>query len=796
MDELTFENIHQYALKARKLGFSVIPPKQNGTKAPIDYWKNFTKTLPTEDQINSWYAAGRTGVGFVCGRISGNLEVLDFDDRGIWFEYERLAKETGMSELLNKVKHGYMEYTPNGVHLLYRCSDVSGALKLSYRITEQSRKTLIETKGEGGFIIVAPTYGAVNKNGSYVLQSGGLENIAEITPDERQALHNLAKSMGSQETKQAPVIDSTMLEPDGDRPGDIFNNKASWDDVLLPHGWRRTYSDLSGKTYWTRPGKQTGVSATTNYHDYDLLYVFTTSTQFESNRGYSKFTAYALLNHDGDFELAADDLRQQGYKKDEPENKDVDLSFLLKNIKSGQSKVEKLNEEKFNLSKYKNYQPKPHYKFPNYLLDIPGVLGQLTHWITRTNPRYGQRVLSLGAAISAMATVLGRKVKTELSQKPNLYILGVAATGGGKSRPRQAIKDIFEAIDRPDMANVSRISSDAALEECLRRSPSMCFNLDEAGFLLQDLNNKNTPSHLRRIKDFLLQIHSEKDFEHTRKMSNMKNGHGKDIETPPPILDPNLVVFGVSTPDAVYPGLSCDDIRTGFAGRFSVFESENNYEIINKHYLDNSDIPGDVFYFFKWWAEAPTCLGNPLSAGNLSETNVCRPEPLIVKFSGGAKQMLLDFDRAVQGIRKDLNDQQRPEGVYSRTVEIAQKFALIRSCGINIHNPEITIEDVNWGLNLSIYLTNRFRNHIEKNVTNKEESRLKALIEYIKDNPKIRHSDLMKKFNSFRKQFNDYIKVLIEYECILAIKESAGVGKKPATHYIFNKDFYKDEDFS
>ena len=40
-----------------------------------------------------------------------------------------------------------------------------------------------------------------------------------------------------------------------------------------------------------------GVSATTNLGGHDRLYVFTSSTPFEPETSYSKFAAFAVLNH-------------------------------------------------------------------------------------------------------------------------------------------------------------------------------------------------------------------------------------------------------------------------------------------------------------------------------------------------------------------------------------------------------------------------------------------------------------------------------------------------------------------
>lgn len=60
-----------------------------------------------------------------------------------------------------------------------------------------------------------------------------------------------------------------------------------------------------------------GISATTNHADSDLLNVFSTSTEFEPEQSYSKFAAYAILNHGGDFSAAGKALWEQGYRPEQ-----------------------------------------------------------------------------------------------------------------------------------------------------------------------------------------------------------------------------------------------------------------------------------------------------------------------------------------------------------------------------------------------------------------------------------------------------------------------------------------------
>ena len=110
----------------------------------------------------------------------------------------------------------------------------------------------------------------------------------------------------------------------GDRPGDEFNRRASWADVLGPHGWR-VENAAGDVTYWTRPDKKKGVSATTGKCSSDLggdlLYVFSSNAApFEPDKAYSKFSALALLEHAGDFAAAAKALAEKGYGRAFPQD--------------------------------------------------------------------------------------------------------------------------------------------------------------------------------------------------------------------------------------------------------------------------------------------------------------------------------------------------------------------------------------------------------------------------------------------------------------------------------------------
>jgi hypothetical protein len=106
----------------------------------------------------------------------------------------------------------------------------------------------------------------------------------------------------------------------GQRPGDDYAARTSWADILQPAGWKFVY-ERGGCSYWKRPDKaEPGVSATTGVRpecNTDLLYVFSTNAgPLQPDTSYSKFAAYAVLNHQGNYGTAAKALAALGFGDD------------------------------------------------------------------------------------------------------------------------------------------------------------------------------------------------------------------------------------------------------------------------------------------------------------------------------------------------------------------------------------------------------------------------------------------------------------------------------------------------
>jgi putative DNA primase/helicase len=212
------------------------------------------------------------------------------------------------------------------MHVYYRSSAAGPSRKLACAVGADPAtggrrvRVRIEVKGERSYCLAPPSPPACHPSGRPYAVAGplGLADVPTVSPAERQVLFDV--SAGMDERSALPPPRPPVVPIKGrrlPRPGDDFNASADWADVLGPHGWRWVSRTGDGVDHWRRPGKGAGTSATTNYAGSDLLYVFTSSAApFEPGRAYSKFAAYALLGHNGDFAAAARALRKRGYGSD------------------------------------------------------------------------------------------------------------------------------------------------------------------------------------------------------------------------------------------------------------------------------------------------------------------------------------------------------------------------------------------------------------------------------------------------------------------------------------------------
>lgn len=320
----------------QQAGCSVVPVRDDGSKHPVGSWKHRQTTPATAEEVDAWFADSRCqGVGVVCGAVSGNMEMFEAEGRavtaGLHTRLAGLLDDHDAGELWKRIDNGYVELTPSGgFHWYYR---VDGPARRNTKLAQRPAtddelaanpkekvKVLLETRGEAGFTVVAPSAGSTHPTGApWVTIRGNVRDIPTLSIDERDLLYAVAALLDEMPTDMGqaarsdgqPHID--LLGGSDVRPGDDFNARATWAEILT--GW--TCVGRLGPGYaWRRPGKDTpGISATTGQakDGIDRFYCFSTATEFVAEKPYSKFAAYVLLEHNGDYSAAARALHKAGY---------------------------------------------------------------------------------------------------------------------------------------------------------------------------------------------------------------------------------------------------------------------------------------------------------------------------------------------------------------------------------------------------------------------------------------------------------------------------------------------------
>ena len=292
------------------------------------YWDKGLKTLPVKEDKSphggvrwredipkdiSLYEDAY-GVAVACGSASGGLECLDFDNH--FDDAQKTIKNfQGIIKDLFKQHKFPIETTPHGgFHLFFRCEKNEGNRKLANKKAiplggdKEKVSATIETRGEGGYVIVDPTEG-------YKFFYGSLENVPVISIEDRDRLIEAAMSLNEYVEDKFPIE-----EEKGNKPGDLFNRDPNCleevKNCLLKHEW----TEVKDKQ-WRRPDKKKGISATLGVAAENVFYVFSSNAHPFDVGGYSPFRVIGLLDYGGDFKRWAAELFKR-YEKELPQKKE------------------------------------------------------------------------------------------------------------------------------------------------------------------------------------------------------------------------------------------------------------------------------------------------------------------------------------------------------------------------------------------------------------------------------------------------------------------------------------------
>ena len=289
-----------------------------GKDIPPFKWGEWQYEVMSEDTfISEWNRRRANTLALESGGINRIYTIeFDKDAKRIFPAYMQKVNE----QKIIKNNEVHIEGSiSNGYHFSVKLPEhVVDPGNTHYADPAEGKKPYIESRGTGGVLFIAPSYG-------YTVVPGYCDNFAdlpEITEEQFLKLEAIARTFDEKKREEQPArtAPAAPSAPSaGMRPGDDYNARATMESVielLQQHGWRLDYtSHDTDNIHLTRPGKAGGTSATLReIEGVPIFYVFSSSCpEFEPEVGYNPYSVYTKLEHNGNFPESAACLAQQGY---------------------------------------------------------------------------------------------------------------------------------------------------------------------------------------------------------------------------------------------------------------------------------------------------------------------------------------------------------------------------------------------------------------------------------------------------------------------------------------------------
>ncbi|MBF0093940.1 MAG: PriCT-2 domain-containing protein [Alphaproteobacteria bacterium] len=361
---------------------------------------------------------------------------------------------------------------------------------------------------------------------------------------------------------------------------------------------------------------------------------------------------------------------------------------------------------------------------PTDFFTVDGALKLMVDYILSTAIR-PQPVLAIGASLCALGVLMGHKYRTSSNLRSNLYVVGLAASGGGKDHARSAIKEAFLAAGLDAHIGGNKLASGAGLLAALYRQPASLFQIDEFGhFLNSVVNKRNTPKHLAEIWDLLTELA-------TSAGSTFFGAEYADQKQRPrqDIIQPCCALHATTVPETFWAALGSGSLADGSLARFLIFQSDNDIPDRVKRPAVLDRVPPELIS-----ALQSVAAGAPNHAqGNLSAAAAptIKPEPFTVPMTPEAEDLFDQLDEDVT--RRQRQAAHTNHGaVLARVWENTAKVALIRAVSADPKRPVIALAHAQWARSVVEHCTSTMLAEAEQHIaTNEIEANHKKVLRII-----------------------------------------------------------------
>lgn len=387
---------------------------------------------------------------------------------------------------------------------------------------------------------------------------------------------------------------------------------------------------------------------------------------------------------------------------EEQEVSDVDLSRIMNKLWPNE-KQEAADENNDNDE-----------DFCKTMVPDDGLLRQVFQFYQDNSIR-SSNIMGLAVSLSICETIMGRKVASHTDLRTNDYNLIIAQTSSGKEACESTVSKILDAADPSGQFMLPpNVQSGNGLIHAVSKQPCGIWVCDEFGKTLQAILDKKGNKHLKDVGTNLLTLYGK---------ANSSYGgaaHSDGIRNK--IINPHLVLLGLSTGSTVFTHVSGEQVADGLIGRIAFWPVQERPKRKKRKSIvrPTETLIGSV----KSWIDfAP--------GGNLGSQF---PATKAIQMSFDALERWDNHENDID-LRME-NESSSRAAVWGRVAARAMKYALIHRMSRLEVSPEacdweavmIEIQDVNWGIKLANWLARIACDLIEQNTIDTGKAKAKQIL--------------------------------------------------------------------
>ena len=201
----------------------------------------------------------------------------------------------------------------------------------------------------------------------------------------------------------------------------------------------------------------------------------------------------------------------------------------------------------------------------------PGFVGEIARYLYETSSRPVAEVAT-ASALALVAGVVGRQYNISATGL-NLYLILLAKTGVGKEEAARGIDRIVSSLRNTipvvdQFIGPGTFASGPAVIRTLDERPCFVSILGEFGLTLQALSDVNASPHSVVLRRVLLDVYGKSG----RNNALRSSAYADKEKNTKVVFSPALTLFGESTPETFYGGLSLSMVADGLIPRFLITE--------------------------------------------------------------------------------------------------------------------------------------------------------------------------------------------------------------------------------